>query len=94
MQRRRRAERRTPLWASHLRHYGQQKQANPERSPGEVYDAGAFRKVVQRAVKAANRQRTAEGLPPIPRWHPYQLRHAAATRLRLFGADLGAVGLS
>lgn len=82
MRRRRRSERKTPLWASHVRRYEQQRQAKPQRAPGEVYDARVFRRAIQRAVAAANRDRTAPGLPSLPDWTPYQLRHSAATRIR------------
>jgi integrase len=36
-----------------------------------------------------NQDRTLSGPPPIPKWHPHQLRHNAATRLRReFGLDV------
>ena len=33
-------------------------------------------------MKAANRERPERGLQPLQNWHPYQLRHSAATRIR------------
>jgi len=72
------------------------------RTPGERYTAGAYRVVIQRAVRRANRVRERENkereeknkerketgmpplplLPPIPMWHPHQLRHHAATLVK------------
>ena len=49
---------------------------------GETYTAATFRRAITRAVRAANRERTEQGLQPLPNWTPYQLRHAAATRMR------------
>lgn len=94
--RRRREGRQTPFYG---RQKGHQLAANVDRPLGEVYDAGALRLAVSRAVKAENARRqevnreaaeaaaeagTAAGepLPMVATWHPYQLRHSAATRIR------------
>ena len=82
MQRKKRGNRKTPLYPSHAARYRRQRVERPDRIVGEVYTADAFRKAVQRAVTAANRERKAKGLDPIQSWSPYQLRHAAATRIR------------
>jgi integrase len=61
----------------------------PRKSPGERYDTDSYRKAIQYGVDRANAQAKRKahqaGLDvgePIPRWHPNQLRHNAATRLR------------
>jgi integrase len=57
---------------------GTHRAKKPKRVPGEHYDGGALRRAIQRACDLAG----------IPRWHPHQLRHAAATYLRKeFGLD-------
>ena len=68
----------------------------PRKSPGERYDTDSYRKAIQYGVDRANaeakRKAQQAGLEPgepIPRWHPNQLRHNAATRLRReFGLDV------
>lgn len=80
--RERRRERKTPLYPSHVERYERQRKADPKRSAGEVYTATALRKAVDRAIAALNRDRVERGKRKLPRWHPYQLRHAAASRLR------------
>jgi integrase len=50
----------------------------PERSPGERYDTDSYRRAIARGCNLAG----------VPGWHPHQLRHNAATRLRKeFGLD-------
>ena len=89
MERRKRSERKTPLYASHRARYERQRGEKPARNVGDVYIAATLRRAITRAVKAANRLRPEEGLPPLPNWTPYQLRHAAATRLRKqFGLEM------
>jgi integrase len=34
------------------------------------------------AIAKANKVRAQAGLPPIPAWHPHQLRHTVATEIR------------
>ena len=49
--------------------------SNPKKSQREVgdkYDVNAYRRAITRACEQAG----------IPRWHPHQLRHTAATELR------------
>jgi integrase len=45
---------------------------NPERTHGELYDDGAYRKVIRKACKKAG----------VPNWFPHMLRHAAASEVR------------
>ena len=46
--------------------------AKPKRAPRDRYTTDSYRRAIQRACETA-------GVPP---WHPHQLRHNAATRLR------------
>ncbi|WP_169973101.1 tyrosine-type recombinase/integrase [Tautonia rosea] len=68
----------------------QRNRAKPrrKRKPGDAYTVESYRRAIARAIKQANTERAERGLPPIPHWHPHQLRHNAATRLRKeFGLD-------
>jgi integrase len=48
------------------------RKSDPRRRPGEHYTVRSYYKAVRSACRRG-------GIPP---WHPHQLRHAAATRLR------------
>jgi len=57
----------------------------------ESYNANSYRQAITRAVAKANaeRRKSDPTAPEIPNWHPHQLRHSAATRLRReFGLDV------
>ena len=57
--------------------------------PGERYSMVTYRKAIVYGIAKANRAAEATGGTPVPRWHPHQLRHSAATRLRReFGLDV------
>jgi integrase len=72
----RREERKTPITPSHR---ARKRKAKPRRTPGEVYNARSFYHAVRNACQRAD----------VPAWHPNQLRHNAATRLRKeFGLDV------
>jgi integrase len=67
----------------------------PSKGPGLTYDAGSYRQAIEYGIAKANaeaeRAAEANGTEPkeIPAWHPNQLRHNAATRLRReFGLDV------
>jgi len=82
----RRQARRTPLTSSQR---GRKREAKPKRSPGERYDTRSYYHAVLYGIRRANREAERVGNPPIPHWHPNQLRHNAATRLRReFGLDV------
>lgn len=52
------------------------------RLPREAYDSSSYRRAIQRACEKAG----------VPRWHPHQLRHNAATALReQFGIEAARV---
>ena len=55
---------------------------NPDKEPGEVYTPDSYRRAITYGIKRANIERSKIGEPTIPSWHPHQLRHNAATRLR------------
>jgi integrase len=72
----RRRERRSPLTPSQL---ARKRKAKPERCPGDVYDTRSYYHAERQACRRAD----------VPSWHPNQLRHNAATRLRReFGLDV------
>ena len=56
----------------------QQRAKNPaERQPGEFYDRNSYRVAILHAIKKGNK--TLPEDQKIPKWSPYQLRHANAT---------------
>lgn len=67
---------------------GTNRKENPDHVVGDKYDTDAYRKAVQYAIQAANRDRKkqaklkGEQAALIPIWTPHQLRHNAATRIR------------
>ncbi|GAG16145.1 unnamed protein product, partial [marine sediment metagenome] len=55
----------------------------PKRQPGKQYTKNAYRWAIARACKKAE----------VPHWHPHQLRHNCATKVRrLYGLD-GAIAV-
>lgn len=70
---RRRADRKTPLWPSHLRAKAAQRKANPQRPAGDAYDTRTVAHAIRRACTAAGLERP---------WTPHRLRHAALSRVR------------
>ena len=73
----RRGRRGSPMTPSQAR------RAKPDRAraPGDTYDVHTYRRAIARAVALVNKRR-ADGAATVPDWHPHQLRHSAATRLR------------
>jgi integrase len=65
----RRKQRRSPMTPSQAR---RKPKPNPKRPPRSHYDKRTYNTAIERACVKAG----------IPRWHPNQLRHAAATRIR------------
>ena len=81
----RRGDRKTPMTPSQA---ARTRKRKPLRAPGERYETDSYRQAIGYGVRGANRGRPERGEPPIPGWHPHQLRHNAATRLRReFGLD-------
>lgn len=81
-----RAARKTPVQPS------QQNRRTPRRRRplGDCYTVASYRRAVDYAVRLVNAQRARDGLPPIPRWHPHQLRHNVGTAARNVGGIEGA----
>lgn len=76
------AKRVTP--AGHGNEIGTNRKPRPEREPGEAYTRDSYRRAIQRACVDAG----------VPSWHPHQLRHNCATRLReAFGLDIAQTAL-
>ena len=69
---RRRGNRKTPLWPSHVEHQAKKRGNRTKIGPGEHYTEGSYRQAIQRACDRAG----------IARWNPHQLRHARATEIR------------
>lgn len=75
-----RRHRKTPLTPSQR---NRTPKASPKRKPGEQYTKDAYRWAIARACDKAE----------VPRWHPHQLRHNCATKVRqLYGLE-GAVAV-
>jgi integrase len=88
----RRERRKTPLTPSQR---ARKRKAKPKRSPGDSYDTRSYYHAVLYGIRRANaeakKEAEAKGTDPIeiPGWHPNQIRHNAATRLRrTFGIDV------
>ena len=63
--------------------------ARPKRKPGERYDMRSLYHAVAYGIRKAQDAAKKAGERPIADWHPNQLRHNAATRLRReFGLDV------
>ncbi len=63
--------------------------AKPKRKPGERYDTRSLYHAVAYGIRKAQDAAKKTGERPIADWHPNQLRHNAATRLRReFGLDV------
>jgi integrase len=77
----RRAERKTKLWPSHLKHQASKRKPDPKRVPADRYSVNAHRRAIHRACDKAG----------VTRWSPNRLRHLASTKLRRQTGDLDAV---
>ncbi len=61
----------------------------PSKAPGQRYTVDSYRRAIEYGIKWANRESGRDETRAIPHWHPHQLRHNAATRLRReFGLDV------
>lgn len=89
-----RRERKTKIFPCELKRMAAKKRRKPKCQAGEKYTAATYAIAIRRAVKRANKDREAQDLPPIPHWHPHQLRHTKATEIRReFGLDAARVAL-
>src|SRR5262249_21118148 len=66
------AARKTPRWESHMARNARKRVQNPKRKPAERYNVSSYDHAVTTACEKAG----------VPRWHPNQLRHTYATRVR------------
>jgi integrase len=104
VRRSRRLRRKTPVQPSQQ----YRRKRKPRRQPGERYTTGSYGKSIRKAIERANTERACEAckeLKPadrcaackanaIPVWHPHQLRHTAATKIRReAGLDVARVVL-
>src|SRR5262249_21922018 len=71
-----------PLWPSHLRAQAKNRKRRPRKAPRDHYSSASYRRSIAYAVVRANRDRAERNEPPIPDWHPHQLRHAVGTLVR------------
>ena len=92
------ARRRTPLSCGNVA--GSNRKRKPRRVPGETYSVESYHQAIRYACKRADRlareaagpESAAAGGRLVPLWHPNQLRHSAATRLRKeFGLEAAQV---
>jgi integrase len=79
---RRRKDRKTPLWQSHVDAQARKKKETPKRAPRDHYDRHSYGHAVKRAAQKAG----------VPHWHPHQLKHTCSTDVRKnFGAEAAQV---
>jgi integrase len=80
----------------------------PRRLPGERYTTMSYGKAIRHGIEMANKARACDGCKQrkpedrcaacqaaaLPPWHPHQLRHTAATKIRKeYGLDVARVVL-
>lgn len=68
----RRAARTSPMTPSQRK---RKPKKNGQRRPRDHYTNDSYRRAVHRAIEQANEERQKDGLEPLPRWSPNQLRH-------------------
>lgn len=74
--------RKTPRWSSHANRNVTKRVAKAKRKPAESYDVTSYAHAIAKACKRFS----------VPHWHPNQLRHTAATRVRKeFGLEAAQV---
>lgn len=93
----RRQKRKTPMTPSQRK---RTKKTRPKVAPLDHYTTESYRRAIARACKKADRvarEQHPDANPEdvfVPSWHPHQLRHNAATRLRKeFGIEAARVVL-
>jgi integrase len=75
----RRANRKTPMTPSQAK---RRPRAKPRRAKRDRYDVASYRRAIKYGIKLAE----------VPPWHPHQLRHNYATRMRRdHGLDIAQV---
>jgi integrase len=93
----RRRNRKTPMTPSQRK---RTKKSHPKVTPMDHYTSESYRRAIARACEKADkiaREQHPDAKPDdvfVPAWHPHQLRHNAATRLRKeFGIEAARVVL-
>ena len=99
----RRENRRSPMTPSQAK---RRPRRYRRRAPGDRYDTQAYRLAIDRTVERLNKKREEDAQKAfeqtgikvrpalLPAWHPNQLRHAAATKIRKqFGLEAAQVAL-
>lgn len=66
---------------------GSNRRRRPQRQPGNIYSVASYRRAISRAADLADLwakggRVVANDERVVPRWHPHQLRHSAATEIR------------
>jgi len=92
MRQRRADARKTPISCGNIA--GENVEGKPRRQPGDCYTADSYRRAIARAADAADLWAKGgvvinDDERLVPRWHPHQLRHSAATAIR---KDFGIEG--
>jgi integrase len=92
------ADRKTPRYPSHMKRNAAKRVAKPKRPPAERYTTASYSRAVARGVILVNRARAKEaaklGTKPVvvPHFHPNQIRHSYATKVRRqFGLEAAQV---
>jgi integrase len=91
--------RKTKVYLCELKRRTQRKsitaRKKPKKAPGHQYDIDSYRRSIKYGIAKINRERVKlQTEEIIPSWHPYQLRHTFATRLRKqFGVEAAQLGL-
>jgi integrase len=91
------ANRKTPLFPSHVRRNKAKRKPKPALVPATAYTSESYGRAIARAVRKANAEFLESGVEldlHIPHWHPNQLRHLHATEVRRrFGLEAAQVAL-
>jgi integrase len=92
------AIRKTPKWPSHMNRNEIKRKKTPQKAPSARYQVESYARAVSTGIKKANMlkadSKSDRHSPPLPHWHPNQLRHSHATKVRaLFGLEAAQVSL-
>lgn len=94
------AARQTPRYPSHMKRNAAKRLTAPQSVARDSYSVLAYGRAVAKAVCRANAKRLAEAarqgteFKPFPHWHPNQLRHLYATKVRRdYGLEAAQVAL-
>jgi integrase len=90
--------RKTPKWPSHMKRNEIKRIKTPLKSPSRCYKVESYARAVSLGIKKANMfkadTKCIHNSPSLTHWHPNQLRHSHATKVRmLFGLEAAQVSL-